>query len=167
MVVRVKENGQHPNKILKSKEKSNFNMYLGKVRKKTVQRKLMIRSRRSTTLLCRPGLGGGFSVGTKGVSISARGCTTSLFLFGGPCERSTPCLRPSEYPIFRTTEIHFAHCSHKYFSLFLHFLRGQKLLEGFCRDSSDSSICALPISWPLNNSLLSFLEHVSLFCTHN
>jgi hypothetical protein len=48
----------------------------------------------------------------------------------------------------------------------LHFLLAQKLLEGFCRDSSDSSIRALPISWPLNNSLLSFLEHVSLFSTH-
>ncbi len=33
--------------------------------------------------------------------------------------------------------------------LFLHFLRAQKLLEGFCRDSSNSSICALLISWPL------------------
>jgi len=48
--------------------------------------------------------------------------------------------------------------------LLLHFLLAQKLLEGFCRDSSDSSIRALPISsWPLNNSLLSFLEHLSLF----
>jgi hypothetical protein len=26
-------------------------------------------------------------------------------------------LRPYELPIFRTTEITFAHCSHKYFSL--------------------------------------------------
>ncbi len=50
--------------------------------------------------------------------------------------------------------------------LLLHFLLAQKLLEGFCRDSSDSSIRALPISWPLNNSLLSFLEHMSLFSTH-
>jgi hypothetical protein len=50
---------------------------------------------------------------------------------------------------------------------FLHFLRAQKLLEGFCRDSSESSKCALPISWPLNNSLLSFVEHVSLFSIHN
>jgi hypothetical protein len=49
--------------------------------------------------------------------------------------------------------------------LLLHFLLAQKLLEGFCRDSS---IRALPISsWPLNNSLLSFLEHLSLFSTHN
>jgi len=30
-----------------------------------------------------------------------------------------------------------------------------------------SSIRALPMSWPLNNSLLFFVEHVSLFCTHN
>ncbi len=52
--------------------------------------------------------------------------------------------------------------------LLLHFLLAQKLLEGFCRDSSDSSIRALPISsWPRNNSLLSFLEHMSLFSTHN
>jgi hypothetical protein len=48
--------------------------------------------------------------------------------------------------------------------LLLHFLLAQKLLEGFCRDSSDSSIRALPISWPLNNSLLSFLEHISYSC---
>jgi hypothetical protein len=48
--------------------------------------------------------------------------------------------------------------------LLLHFLLAQKLLEGFCRDSSDSSICSLPISsWPPNNPLLSFLEHMSLF----
>jgi hypothetical protein len=51
--------------------------------------------------------------------------------------------------------------------LFLHFLRAHKLQEGFCHDSSDSSRCALPISWPLNNSLLSFVEHMSLFSTHN
>jgi len=52
--------------------------------------------------------------------------------------------------------------------LLLYFLLAQKLLEGFCRDSSVSSIRALPISsWPLNNSLLSFLEHMSLFSTHN
>ncbi len=36
------------------------------------------------------------------------------------------------------------------------FFLPQKLREGFCRDSSDCSIRALPISWPLNNSLLSF-----------
>jgi hypothetical protein len=47
--------------------------------------------------------------------------------------------------------------------LLLHFLLAQKLLEGFCRDYSDSSIRALPISWLVNNSLLSFLEHMSLF----
>jgi hypothetical protein len=33
--------------------------------------------------------------------------------------------------------------------LLLHFLLRQKLLEGFCRDSSDCSIRALPISWPM------------------
>jgi hypothetical protein len=50
----------------------------------------------------------------------------------------------------------------------LHFLLAQKLLEGFCRDSSESSIRGLPISsWPRNNSLLSFLEHMSQFSTHN
>ncbi len=193
----------------------------------------MIRSRRSTTSLWHPELEGAFSVGTKGVSITAGIRTTSLFPFGGPCERSTPFpLRPYEFSIFRTTEILFAHCSQKTcyksfaipiaytgydgcpshhrfpqaklifpldlpkkheplsssrwnslefshssltpFRLFLqmflllHFLLAQKLLQGFCRDSSDSSIRALPISsWPLNNSLLSFVEHVFLFPTHN
>ncbi len=112
MVVRVKENCQHPNKIKKSKEKSNFNMQLGKAQEKTEQRKLIIRSRRSTTLLCHPELEGVFSAGTKGVSITAGICTTSLHLFGGPCERSTPFrLRPYEFCIFRTTEIPFGHCS--------------------------------------------------------
>jgi hypothetical protein len=83
-----------------------------------VQRKLMRRSRRSTTSLCHPELEGAFSVGTKGVSITGGIHTTSLFLFGGPCEGSTPFhLRPYEFPTFRTTEIPFAHCSHKYFSL--------------------------------------------------
>ncbi len=73
----------------------------------------MIRSRRITTLLCHPELEGAFSAGTKGVSIP-----TSLFLFGGPRERSTPFrLRPSEFLIFHTTEIPFAHCSHKYYLL--------------------------------------------------
>jgi hypothetical protein len=69
-------------------------------------------------LLCHPELEGAFSAGTKGVSITAAGiCTTSLFPFGGPCERSTPfALRQYEFPIFRTTEIPFGHCSHKYFS---------------------------------------------------
>jgi len=51
--------------------------------------------------------------------------------------------------------------------ILLHFLLPQKLLEGFSPDFSDCSIRALPISWPLNNSLLSFLEHTSLFSTHN
>jgi hypothetical protein len=107
-----------PKQNLKSKEKSNFNMQLGKAQEKTVQRKLIIRSRRSTTLLCHPELEGAFSVGTKGVSILAGICTTSLFLFGVPCERSTPFrLRPYEFSIFRTTEIPIARCSHKYFSL--------------------------------------------------
>ncbi len=202
----------------------------------------MIRWRRSTTLLCHPELEGARSAGTKAVSITAGICTTSPFLFGGPCERSTPFpLRPYEFAIFRTAEIPFARCSHKYFSLnfsshktcykffaipiayrgydgcpshhrfpqaklifpldlpkkhqplsflvtislefpvsslipfstfsqmflLLHFLLLQKLLEGFWRDSSDSSIRTLPISWPLNNSLLSFLEHVSVFSTQN
>jgi hypothetical protein len=103
----------------KSKEKSNFNMYLGKAQEKTVKRKLIIRSRRSTTLLCHPELEGAFSAGTKGVSIPAGIRTTSLFFSGGPCERSTPfLLRPSEFPLFRTTEIPFAHSSHKFFSPF-------------------------------------------------
>ncbi len=83
-----------------------------------MQRKLIIRLTRSTTLLCHPELEGAFSVGTKGVPITAGNRTTSLFLFGGPCERSTPFrLRPYEFLIFRTTEIPFARCSHKYFSL--------------------------------------------------
>jgi len=82
-----------------------------------VQRKLIIRLRRSTTLLCHRELEGAFSAGTKGVSIAAGIGTTSLFLFGGPCERSTPFrLRPYEFSIFHTTKIPIAHCSHKYFS---------------------------------------------------
>jgi hypothetical protein len=90
----------------------------GKAQEKTVQRKLIIKLRISATLLCHPELEGAFLAGTKGVSITAGICTTSLFLFGGPCERSTPFpLRPYEFPIFCTTEIPFAHCSHKYFSL--------------------------------------------------
>jgi hypothetical protein len=48
----------------------------------------------------------------------------------------------------------------------LHFLLPQKLREGFCRDSWDSSIRALPISWPLNNSFTFLLEHMFLFSTH-
>ncbi len=51
--------------------------------------------------------------------------------------------------------------------LLLHFLLAQKLLEGLWRDSPDSSIRALTISWALKYSLLSFLEHMSLFSTHN
>jgi hypothetical protein len=100
------------NKKAKKNQTSTCN--LEKPKKKTVQRKLMIRSRRSTTLLCHPELEGAFSVGTEGVSITAGIRTTSLFLFGGPCERSTPFrLRPYEFPIFRTTEIPFTHSSHK------------------------------------------------------
>jgi len=80
-----------------------------------VQRKLIIRLRRSTTVLCHLELEGVFSVGTKGVSITAGIRTTSLVLFGGPSERSTPFrLRPYEFPILCTTEIPFAHCSQKY-----------------------------------------------------
>jgi hypothetical protein len=76
-------------------------------------------------------------------------------------------------PFLFTISLEFSHSSVTPFPLFLqmflflHFLRAQKLLEGFCRDSSESSKCALPISWPLNNSLLSFVEHVSLFSIHN
>jgi hypothetical protein len=89
-----------------------------KAQEKTVQRKLIIKLRRSATLLCHPELEGAFSAGTKGVSITAGIRTTSLLLFGGPCERSTPFpLRSYEFPIFHTTEIPFAHCSHKFFSL--------------------------------------------------
>jgi len=81
-----------------------------KAQEKTVQRKLIIKLRRSATLLCHPELEGAFSAGTKGVPITAGIRTTSLLLFGGPCERSTPFpLRSYEFPIFRTTEIPFAH----------------------------------------------------------
>ncbi len=112
MLLRVKENCRHPNKLKKGKEKSNLE--LGKAQEKTVQRKLMIRSRRSTTSLWHPELEGAFSAGTKGVSITAGILTTSLFLFGGACERSTPFpLSPYEFTIFRTTEILFAHCYRK------------------------------------------------------
>ncbi len=56
-----------------------------------------------------------------------------------------------------------------FFQMFLlpHFLLAQKLLEGFWRDFSDSSRRVLPISWSLNKSLLSCLQHMSLFSTHN
>ncbi len=133
--LRVEENFQHANKIKKSKEKSSFNMELGKAPEKTVERKLRIRSRRSTTLLCHPELEGACSAGTKGVSMTAGICKSSPFLFGGPCERSTPFpLRPYEFAIFRTTEIPFAHWSHKYFSLNL--LISQNLLQIFCHPNS-------------------------------
>jgi hypothetical protein len=80
-----------------------------------MQRKVIIRLRRSTTLLWHPELEGVFSGGT---SITAGIHTTSLFGFGGPFERSSPFrLRPYELLIFLTTEIPFAHCSHKYFFL--------------------------------------------------
>ncbi len=73
----------------------------GKAQEKTVQRKLIIKLRRSTTLLWHPELEGAFSAGTIGVSSTAWICTTSLFLFSGPCERSTPFpLRPYEFSIF-------------------------------------------------------------------
>jgi hypothetical protein len=76
---------------------------LGKAQEKTVQRKLIIRLRRSTTLL---ELEGAFSAGTKGVSIATGVRTTSLFLFRAPFR----------FTIFHTTEIPFAHCCHKYLS---------------------------------------------------
>jgi hypothetical protein len=69
--------------------------------------------------------------------------------------------------------LEFSHSSLTPFRLFLqmflllHFLLAHKLLEGFCRDSSDSSMRALPISWTLNNSLLSLVEHMCLFSTQN
>ncbi len=119
MVVRVKDNFQHtPKQNSKKQRKIKLQHVTWESPRKTVQRKFIIRLRRSTTLLCHPELEGAFSARSKGVSITAGKCTTSLFLFGGPCERSTPFpLRPYELPIFRTTEITFAHCSHKYFSL--------------------------------------------------
>ncbi len=71
-------------------------MQLGKAQEKTVQRKL-IRLIRIPTSLCHPEHEGAFSAGV---------CTSSLFLFDGPCERSTPFrLRLYEFPIVRTTEI--------------------------------------------------------------
>jgi len=73
----------------------------GKAQEKTVQRKLIIKLRRSTTLLWHLELEGAFSAGTIGISITAWICTTSLFLFSGPCERSTPFpLRPYEFSIY-------------------------------------------------------------------
>jgi len=119
MVVRVKENCQHPNKILRRKKTNQSSTCnLGKAQGETLKRELIIRLRRSTTLLCHPELEGAFSAGTKGVSITAGLDTTSLFLFGGPCDTSTPFrLRPYEFCIFRTSEIPFGHWSHKYLSL--------------------------------------------------
>jgi len=58
--------------------------------------------------------------------------------------------------------------SHKYFFFFFIFAFPRNFEKGFARDSSDCSIRGLPIfSWPLNTSLLSFVEHRSLFSTHN
>jgi hypothetical protein len=107
----------------------------GKAQEKTVQRELIIKLRRSATLLCRPELEGALSAGTKGVSIAAGVSTTSLFLFGGPSDRSIPFpLRPYEFPIFRTLEIPFARCSHKYFSLNLSL--SYNLLQILCHPNS-------------------------------
>jgi hypothetical protein len=119
VVVRVKENCQHtPKQNLKKQRKIKLQHVTWESRRKKMQRKLIIRLRRSSTLWWHPELEGAFSVGTEGVSVTAGFRTTSLFLFGGPGERSTPFrLRPYEFLIFRTTEIPFAHCSHKYFSL--------------------------------------------------
>jgi hypothetical protein len=86
----------------------------GKIQEKTMPRKFIIKLRRSATMLYHPELEGAFSAGTKGVSIAAGVGTTSLFLFGGPSDRSIPFpLRPYEFPIFRTIEIPFACCSQK------------------------------------------------------
>jgi hypothetical protein len=107
----------------------------GKAQEKIVQRKLIIRLRRSATLLCHPELEGAFSAGTKGVSMGAGVGTTSLFLFGGLSDRSIPFpLRPYEFPIFRCFEIPFARCSHKYFSL--HLLLSYNLLQILCHPNS-------------------------------
>jgi hypothetical protein len=75
MVVRVNTE----TKFKKAKKNQTSTCNLGKPKKKTLQRKLIIRLRRSTTLLCHPELEGVSSAGTKGVSITAG--TTSLFLF--------------------------------------------------------------------------------------
>jgi len=72
-----------------------------KAQEKTVQRKLIIKLRTSTTLLCHPKLEGAFLAGTIGVLITAWICTTFLIFFSGPCERSTPFpLKPYEFSIF-------------------------------------------------------------------
>jgi hypothetical protein len=71
-----------------------------------VQRKLIIRLRRSTTLLCHPEL-------EKAELEEA--FSGGSFLFGGCCKRATPFpLWPYEFSILCTTEIPFAHCSQKY-----------------------------------------------------
>jgi hypothetical protein len=53
----------------------------GKAQEKTLQRKLIIKLRRSVTLLCHPELEGAFSAGTKGVSIPSGIRTTHLSFF--------------------------------------------------------------------------------------
>ncbi len=117
----------------------------GKAQEKTVQRKLIIKLRRSATLLCHPELEGAFSAGTKGVSIAAGVCTTSLFLLGGPSDRSVPFpLRPYEFPIFCTIEIPFAHCSQKYFSLNL--LLSYNLLQILCHPNSTHRVWWLSLT---------------------
>jgi len=118
MVVRVKENCPHPNKIKKNKNKIKLQHVTWESSRKNCAKKAHDKMKKKHTLLCHPELEGAFSAGTKGVSITPGIHRTSLFLFGGPCERSTPFrLRPYEFPIICTTEIPFAHCSHKYFSL--------------------------------------------------
>jgi hypothetical protein len=74
--------------------------------------------------------------------------------------------------LFRIS-LKFSHSALTPFRLFLqmfpllHFLLAQKLLEGFSCDSSDCRISALPISSLVKISLLSFVERMSLFSTHN
>jgi hypothetical protein len=53
----------------------------GKAQEKTVQRKLIIKLRRSATLPCHPELEGAFSAGTKGVSITQQGSEQHLSFF--------------------------------------------------------------------------------------
>jgi len=85
----------------------------------------------------------------------------------------TRSLQKTSTPFLFTISLKFSQSSltpfRLFFQMFLlpHFLLAQKLLEGLCRDSSDSSIRALPMSWPLNKSLLSFVEEMSLFSAHN
>jgi hypothetical protein len=47
--------------------------------------------------------------------------------------------------------------------LLLHFLLHQKLLEGICQDSSDCSIRALLISWPMLISMTLVHIHTLTF----